>query len=647
MATIHSKNTPKAGYTGNNSVYPAGAFKVETMKLIGVGDDGSDVEKDIRNIAESFTITTELFSPVVTFSATLRDNEDLFSSEKFRLGGQERIELKIRALGIAADAITHTFYVKEYPTLTRTLDFPNTQIYTLLAISEFAYRSNLMNICRVLDDGKDLYDNIKTIFVDDLGLTDLVKYGEVATKFKGIINIQKPLQAADWLRSRAFEENGAPFFLYSDLMRPKEVFFKSWKVIAQDASPIVSKFAFKAFNTETPGTQEYSDAERSRILHMSSNFKYDRLGAANAGAYSCRISVTDYAAKNYYTLDLKSDNTTNDWNPRKYTIKNRDGNNENSILPNIPSSKTISTQINTAISDPDFVNGANNGTVFNSITSTYRYVPYANALYARLNETNHEILVYGDPILQPGVKINLKVPKPSLDSKSDSKTTNTKSDSNLDPVASGDYIVLVSSFIFSDGVFKNKLKLAKLVPAITGDLFNSEPDDGPLGGTGAATAAASGSTGTATPFTGDQKAYYDKVYNAIHQAAVAKGLENPEVIARLGAAQSALETGWGTSLPPGSNNYFGIKGTGPAGSVNSGTREVFGGKSVWIKDNFKAYNDFNESAAGYVDFLVQNPRYKDVLASTNIDSAVVAIGKSGYATAPDYAAKVGSIAKKY
>jgi len=148
-------------------------------------------------------------------------------------------------------------------------------------------------------------------------------------------------------------------------------------------------------------------------------------------------------------------------------------------------------------------------------------------------------------------------------------------------------------------------------------------------------------------FTGSQSDYYKKVYDAVYAAAVAKGLPNPEVIARLGAAQSSLETGYGKFLPPGSNNAFGIKGRGPAGSVNTRTREVFNGQSVYINDNFRAYNNFNESATDYVDFLTANKRYSGVIASTNIDEAVTAIGKSGYATAPDYGAKVGSIARKY
>lgn len=153
--------------------------------------------------------------------------------------------------------------------------------------------------------------------------------------------------------------------------------------------------------------------------------------------------------------------------------------------------------------------------------------------------------------------------------------------------------------------------------------------------------------GKATPFTGSQKDYYTKVYNAVYAAAVAKGLPNPEVIARLGAAQSSLETGYGKSMPAGSNNAFGIKGSGPAGSVNSRTREVVNGQNIYINDNFRAYNNFEESATDYVNFLTKNKRYASVISATNIDDAATAIGRSGYATDPTYGTVVRSIAKKY
>jgi len=150
--------------------------------------------------------------------------------------------------------------------------------------------------------------------------------------------------------------------------------------------------------------------------------------------------------------------------------------------------------------------------------------------------------------------------------------------------------------------------------------------------------------GAAAPAaTETQKTYYDKMYNALYAAAKEKGVPNPEVIAQLGATQTSLETGYGRHMV--GNNAFGIKGSGP-NSVNAGTQEFVGGKMVGMKQSFRSYNNVTDSAADYIDFLQKNPRYKGVLAATNINEAITAQSKTGYATDPNYGSKLASINTK-
>ncbi|NSW92773.1 MAG: glucosaminidase domain-containing protein, partial [Firmicutes bacterium] len=66
--------------------------------------------------------------------------------------------------------------------------------------------------------------------------------------------------------------------------------------------------------------------------------------------------------------------------------------------------------------------------------------------------------------------------------------------------------------------------------------------------------------------------------------------------AALQTAQAILETGWGQSVPVDkytgkfSYNLFGIKGTGPAGSVVSNTWEEYNGQTFRVDANFRAYS---------------------------------------------------------
>ncbi|WP_410769311.1 glycoside hydrolase family 73 protein [Fontibacillus sp. BL9] len=118
------------------------------------------------------------------------------------------------------------------------------------------------------------------------------------------------------------------------------------------------------------------------------------------------------------------------------------------------------------------------------------------------------------------------------------------------------------------------------------------------------------------------------------------------VPASLTIAQAALESNWGASgLAQQANNLFGIKGSGPAGSVMMPTTEYRNGKPIKINAAFRKYRSWGESVADHTR-LLQNKRYASVLHRTGRQAAY-AISAAGYATDPDYPAKLISLMDKY
>lgn len=110
-------------------------------------------------------------------------------------------------------------------------------------------------------------------------------------------------------------------------------------------------------------------------------------------------------------------------------------------------------------------------------------------------------------------------------------------------------------------------------------------------------------------------------------------------------AQAALETGWGSSAIGDAKNLFGIKGTGPAGTIRVPTREVINGRSVTINDNFRKYNTWMESLEDH-SRLLQTSRYANCMRYKNDpDQFARELQKAGYATDPSYASKLISIMK--
>ncbi len=124
--------------------------------------------------------------------------------------------------------------------------------------------------------------------------------------------------------------------------------------------------------------------------------------------------------------------------------------------------------------------------------------------------------------------------------------------------------------------------------------------------------------------------------------------------AALQTAQAILETGWGQSVPVDkyngqfSNNLFGVKGSGSAGSVISNTWEEYNGVSYRIDAKFRAYNNIKESWEDHNALLLTAERYgiyRDVMHDST--QGAWALRRAGYATDSKYPMKLMEIIKLY
>lgn len=121
---------------------------------------------------------------------------------------------------------------------------------------------------------------------------------------------------------------------------------------------------------------------------------------------------------------------------------------------------------------------------------------------------------------------------------------------------------------------------------------------------------------------------------------------------RMLVAQAALETGWGRHVPAArdgdaGNNLFGIKaGRSWSGErANHLTREFRDGRMQTERADFRTYDSVEQSFSDYVALLRGSPRYAPALAAAGDNRAYAsALQNAGYATDPQYAAKLTAIA---
>jgi len=159
------------------------------------------------------------------------------------------------------------------------------------------------------------------------------------------------------------------------------------------------------------------------------------------------------------------------------------------------------------------------------------------------------------------------------------------------------------------------------------------------GAPASAAAPTSGAAPTPTEFV-------HRILPPITRAASALGVDPMGML-----AQAALETGWGQRMPRNadgslSHNMFGIKaGEEWAGArASADTMEVANGVATPRRTTFRAYGSIEESVNDFASLLKNSPRYRDVIAAGgNAGAYIAGMGKSGYATDPEYANKLNQI----
>ena len=137
-----------------------------------------------------------------------------------------------------------------------------------------------------------------------------------------------------------------------------------------------------------------------------------------------------------------------------------------------------------------------------------------------------------------------------------------------------------------------------------------------------------------TPFI----ALVENTWKGVKASAKTAGAKYPEVV----AAQWALESGYGKHTS-GKNNYFGLKGTGS----DRETKEFIDGQWITIKAGFIDFPDLQTCVSYLVDRWYRDyKRFKGVNRATSAEECARLLVIEGYATDPQYSAKLIRLLKE-
>lgn len=469
---IIAPNTPRGLATDDISAAPSSYSLVSAVLKTQSGG-----VYDLRRILVSFTITEEIFTPVVVFVGSIRDDVNFFNSfvqiETQR--AQERLEIELLKTDPASDGTSSRttqvkldFMVKEYPNYSKELETMNVQEFSIIAVSECAYLSSLQRMSESTRGNPA--ESVKRIFSEKLninrvGIDTRPEFAPV-TPFDGVITLQSPLRAIEWLRQKMFDIEGSPFFLYTSLRDNTRIHGRSWRALIDDSAPPYpgqdQPYTYKPLVEGDPNEPAAYAESVLRILSLSSNIRIDKLKQIKDGAFGSKIEITDLRQKSFI---------------EKITFQDRDA--RVRAARSRRAEETLSDETDEWAKAVNFIsNGASSvadvpqanasvsripgdASARNSSAVLIENIENAKRWFAYIDSMTHEIEVNGDLRLNPGRKIQVRIPK-SVEPNA-AGIPQASVDDQLDNTMSGEYIVATAVHDFADGEYKTRTRIIKIL----------------------------------------------------------------------------------------------------------------------------------------------------------------------------------------
>ena len=139
-------------------------------------------------------------------------------------------------------------------------------------------------------------------------------------------------------------------------------------------------------------------------------------------------------------------------------------------------------------------------------------------------------------------------------------------------------------------------------------------------------------------YTSPQTKFVADLYNVAAPVCAASGAP-----LALALAQAAVETGWGRSIP--ANNLYGLKGSGPAGSVVVPTKEErVPGQVTREPGKFRGFNNWKESVQSWSNYVTAK-RNRPPILGPSAGSWLAWYWSQGYATGARYPQTVAVVSR--
>lgn len=403
---------------------------------------------DFSSLVTRLYIYESIDSPFLVLELMVKDSINFL--EQFSLQGQETIEVNLNVKKFNGEKnLKIQFFVTEYPDYSRSME-SHTQAYKIIGVTQHAYVSPLKVISRSFSN--NTVDEMSRIFKNDLNVSNVVINGDCVSNVEGIIPIQSPLSAVEWLRKMSFDSNRSPFTCFQNLTGNVNIASLS-NLIGADS---YNTYTFKTFSSTTPLSDQNFVEQATTILNVDSQLNLSKSYQLQDGAFASQNRYFDVNRKEFTEKTYSYDefgagrNSLNGNELPRSRISTKRSSEKPSLLSELSSASIHHTPII--------------GNSFSSDQSVVR-VQQENEHFSRswesvFNTVSHTLTLNGDFVFSPGRVITLSFPK-SVDYDLYNELTNNESHDFEDSSMSGRYIVFSVVHRFENGEYKMNANVRK------------------------------------------------------------------------------------------------------------------------------------------------------------------------------------------
>lgn len=425
------------------------------LESVLIQSDRLSVSVGVENVTTDLDIYEHLDKPYLTGSLVFVDSQGIFTGIDF-IGG-ERINITIRSTRKDSKAIVKTFYVTSVMNTQKVND--QNEAIGLYMIEDIGYFSNLINVNKSYRGS--CYRIIRRI-ANDYFNRAVTKIGaDKQPSFTAVVPNLNPIETLSWIKNKATDANGFPFFLYSTLVEQDIKFSSLTSLIDQGTMNPFVPFTFwqststadnRTVQRRTINSYTYADAENLFQLIrdgvVGSNYTY--IDTFSGTQTEFQFDVMKDALNPY--LNKKIDRGSTQTLPMDEKLLTFSG---------ISINKVPSRNISQIVGNGAYNSPENKSLSYNeeSEESGYKRKAVSRAMLKFLTKAPVSITVNGQDFLDGdySTTIGSKLRVEFINS-----TVESQSENRLDPKRSGDFLIYAARHMFKKERYDLTLSCVKI-----------------------------------------------------------------------------------------------------------------------------------------------------------------------------------------